>query len=50
MEELKPRIKREVEELPESVVRKAVFSMKKRLARVVSENGGNFEGKAISCD
>ena len=47
-EELKDMIKREIKELPESLVRKAVFSMKKRAARVVSENGGAFEGKAIT--
>ena len=47
LEELKTRIKREVRNLPESLVRKAVFSMKKRAARVVAEDGGAFEGKAI---
>ena len=44
LEELKARVKREMRELPESLVRKAVLSMKKRAARVVSENGGAFEG------
>ena len=44
LEELKARVKREMRELPESLVRKAVLSMKKRAARVLSENGGDFEG------
>ena len=46
MEELKARIKKEMKELPESFVRKAVFSMKKWAARVVSKNGGAVEGNA----
>ena len=45
-EELKARIKKEMKELPESFVRKAIFSMKKRAARVVSKNGGPVEGNA----
>jgi hypothetical protein len=47
LEELNSRIKREMKELPQSFVRYVVFSMKKRAAIVVSENGGAFEGKAI---
>ena len=46
-EELKARIKREMKEVSESLVRKAVSSMKKRPASVVSGNGGAFDGKAI---
>ena len=43
--ELKARVKREMRELPESLVRKPVCSMKKSAARVVSENGFFFRGK-----
>ena len=37
----------EIKELQESLVKKAVFGMKKRADGVVSKNGGGFEGKAI---
>ena len=36
LEELKSRIKREVRDLPESMVMKAVYSMKKRSGRVLA--------------
>ena len=42
LEELKARIKREMYELPESLV-----IMEKGAASVASENGKPFEGKAI---
>jgi hypothetical protein len=43
LEELKARIKNEMRKLSESLVRKAVLSMKKRAGRVLSENCGAFE-------
>ena len=36
-----------MKDLPKSLAKKAVFRNKKRAARVVFENGGAFEGKAI---
>ena len=47
MEELKARIKREMKEMSDSLVRKAVFSMEKRAATDVTVIGRGFEGKAI---
>ena len=47
LEELKDKIKREVRALPEVLVRKAVFSIKKRSVRVMAEEGKAFEGRQI---
>ena len=42
MEKLKARIKRDMKELHESLVRKAVCSREKRAAKVEYETGGAF--------
>ena len=45
LEDLKTRIKREMRDLPEELVKRSVYSMKKRALKVVAEEGGAFEGK-----
>ena len=47
MMELKARIRRELRNLPDLLVSKAVFSMKRRATRVMGESGGAFEGKVL---
>ena len=45
LEDLKTKIKRERRDLPEELVKRSVYSMKKKALRVVAEEGGAFEGK-----
>ena len=45
LEELNSRIKREVRDVPESTVMKAVYSMKKRIGRLLVEEGKSFRSR-----
>ena len=47
LEELKATIKREFRAIPEVMVKKAVYGMKKRAAKMVEVEGRAFEGKSI---
>ena len=48
LQELKDTIKREFQAIPEVMVRKGVFGMKKRAAKLIQVEGKAFEWKFIS--
>ena len=45
LEDLKTKIKRDMMDLPEELVKRSVYSRKKRALKIVAEEGGAFEGK-----
>ena len=47
LEDLKNTIRREFRAIPEVMVRKAVYRMKNRAAKMVRVGGKAFEGKTI---